>query len=241
MYILYSRPTRITGRILRRQLGCHGGLPVHYATQRESIRVVRWGSSMGEDTDLVLNKATAVAKAANKLESLKIMKEAGVDVPRFSISPTDFGDDAVCLGRTIFHRGGTDINVLQEYHTDAIYSDYFTEYIPAVQEFRLHMFRGELIGAQVKKFEGEGEEAEVPIRNHSNGYVFVPFMHSRPHQRRIDTAGAAIEALGLDFGAVDLLVSADDRSIVLEVNTAPGLSSDRTLEAYTEAISAWAQ
>jgi hypothetical protein len=239
MYILYPRPMRVTGRLLRRQLECHGGMPTHYATQRESLRVVRWGSTEGEDSEIVCNTANAVALAANKLESLRTMKEAGVNVPRFSTSPMDFGEGAIIFGRNCSHRGGRDIRVLHEYHTEAIYSDFFTEYIPCETEFRLHIFGGELIAAQVKKYEGEGEEDDVRIRNHANGYVFVPFVHSLPHRRRIDAAAAAIASLGLHFGAVDML--GDDSSTVLEVNTAPGLSSERTLEAYAEAIRAWAQ
>lgn len=238
MYILYPRPMRVTGRLLRRQLDCHGGTPAHYIGRGDST-VVRWGSTEGRDGLHVCNTANAVALAANKLESLRTMKEAGISVPRFSTNPTDFADDATIMGRNTSHRGGTDIRVLHGMHTEAVYSDFFTEYIPCETEFRLHIFGGELIAAQLKKYEGEGEEGEVRIRNHANGYVFVPFMHSLPHRRRIDAATEAVASLGLHFGAVDML--GDDSSTVLEVNTAPGLSSERTLNAYTEAIRAWAQ
>ena len=47
---------------------------------------------------------------------------------------------------------------------------------------------------------------------------------------------AAIKALGLDFGAVDIIYNeAEDQHYVLEVNTAPGLEGT-TLQKYTEAI-----
>ena len=41
--------------------------------------------------------------------------------------------------------------------------------------------------------------------------------------------------LGLDFGAVDLLLTSDLRVMVLEVNSAPGLSGS-TLSKYVEAF-----
>ena len=49
------------------------------------------------------------------------------------------------------------------------------------------------------------------------------------------TAEHAVEALGLDFGAVDIMYH-ENTFYVLEVNTAPGLTRTRTLEAYANEI-----
>ena len=237
MYILYNGATSPTGRALRQALGCHGGKLAHYSRQRESISVVRWGVSRGEDAARVLNPGNAVAKAANKLESLRIMQEAGVNVPRFSTNPADFGD-ATFLGRRRSHTGGRDVQVFGGMHTTAVFSDYFTEFVPSDREMRLHIFLGECIGAQNKRYEGEGDVPEVPIRNHDRGWVFVPLERSRPHASRIEVGVAAVEAHGLDFGAVDVLCTAGGGTTVLEVNTAPGLS-ERFLAKYTDAIREW--
>lgn len=238
MYVLFSRPSSGTGRLIRAELGCHGGLPNHYARQRTSIRVVRWGCSMGEDAAITLNKKEAVALAANKLQSLRAMKEAGVNVPRFDITPTVFDEGSTIFGRRTSGYGGRDIEVLDGPHTRAIYSDFFTEYVPCVREMRLHIFKGELIGAQNKRYEGESEEPAIRIRNHDAGYVFVPLVDSRPHDSRISTAVSAVSALGLDFGAVDLGITEDGKEVVFEVNSAPGLS-ERFLDIYVEALNAW--
>lgn len=123
-------------------------------------------------------------------------------------------------------------------HTRAVYSDYFTEFVPSEREMRLHIFQGRCIGAQNKRWEGEGEQPGIPIRNHDRGWVFVPLVRSSPNSERIAVAVAAVEALGLDFGAVDLLVTPGGGSCVLEVNTAPGLS-ERFLDLYVEAIREW--
>jgi hypothetical protein len=238
MYVLFSRQSSGTGRAIRAELNCHGGMPNHYREQRESLRVVRWGCSSGEDSAITLNSKEAVALAANKLQSLRLMKEAGCDVPRFDIAPTGFDEGAIIFGRKTSGYGGRDVEVLDGPHTRAIYSDFFTEFVPSVREMRLHIFQGELIGAQNKRYVGSDEEDATPIRNHDRGYVFVPLIETRPHEKRIAAAAKAVEALGLDFGAVDMLVTADDRSVVLEVNSAPGLS-DRYLDAYVEAIASW--
>jgi D-alanine-D-alanine ligase-like ATP-grasp enzyme len=46
---------------------------------------------------------------------------------------------------------------------------------------------------------------------------------------------SAVNTLGLDFGAVDLIVAKDGRVYVLEVNTAPGIEGI-TLEKYVKAF-----
>jgi glutathione synthase/RimK-type ligase-like ATP-grasp enzyme len=51
------------------------------------------------------------------------------------------------------------------------------------------------------------------------------------NKSRTDAAVKAVEALGLDFGAVDLVVDHQGLEYVLEVNTAPACSP-KTLQAY---------
>lgn len=239
MFVLYTRPSIVTGRSLRRQLEARGGTYRFLRRQQYSGAVVNWGSTRCPDSEQVLNPAEAVANAANKLRSLQLMKEAGVNVPRFSVSATDF-EDSIFLGRHRSHRGGTDIEVFDAPHSTAVYSDYFTEFVPSVREQRIHIFRGELIGAQNKVYRGDSPEAEVPVRNHDNGYVFIPMLETRPHEVRIREAIKAVEAHNLDFGAVDVLITPEDDTVILEVNTAPGLS-ERYLNIYADAIQAWAE
>lgn len=93
------------------------------------------------------------------------------------------------------------------------------------------MFGDRVIRSQIKK----GEDGDLPIRNHDNGYTFVTFTEKRPHQSRLDTAVAAVKALGLEFGAVDMLLLPDGSERVLEVNTAPSCDG-ATLMAYLDAI-----
>jgi len=53
----------------------------------------------------------------------------------------------------------------------------------------------------------------------------------------LDEGLASVMALGLDFGAVDIVYNENDnKAYVLEINTAPGLSGT-TLEKYVEVFS----
>ena len=59
----------------------------------------------------------------------------------------------------------------------------------------------------------------------------------QPHR---DLAHRACEALGLQFGAVDIGEQVDGSLVVLEVNRAPGLE-DGTVARYAGAITRWMQ
>ncbi len=68
------------------------------------------------------------------------------------------------------------------------------------------------------------------IRSHDNGWVLCKNnITSRPEV--IDVALAAVEALELDFAAVDILWSDEHGPTVLECNTAPGMDGS-TVTAY---------
>ena len=47
-----------------------------------------------------------------------------------------------------------------------------------------------------------------------------------------------MRALGLDFGAVDIVINRDNQPVILEVNAAPGIQGT-TLENYKKAVQRW--
>lgn len=108
-------------------------------------------------------------------------------------------------------------------------------------EYRVHVFNGEVILYQKKSRRRDedgnvatpdGEEADV--RNLASNWVYRTG-NLRRTERVEQLAISAIAALGLDFGAVDIIRN-NDSFYVLEINTAPGLGNTDTLEAYTNAI-----
>jgi glutathione synthase/RimK-type ligase-like ATP-grasp enzyme len=79
------------------------------------------------------------------------------------------------------------------------------------------------------------------IRNAANGWVFavndVRFTSPEIEEKVRSYSVAAVKALGLDFGAVDIIVNKKGtEAYVLEVNTAPGIESPTVLAAYVEYI-----
>lgn len=108
-------------------------------------------------------------------------------------------------------------------------------------EYRVHVFGGQVIHRSIKlrrnREDGQGERNPTLVRNVNNGWVYGN-TENVPAQVD-DLAVRAVAALGLDFGAVDILYydGAQPEALALEVNTAPGLSPESSaLHAYRDAI-----
>jgi hypothetical protein len=231
MFFLYHRTSAPTGRVLAEALGVPHGLTP--PTQPDAV--VRWGNRAPLPWRAgVVNEATALTLAADKLRSMEVMREAGVRVPNFSTDPTEL--NYPFLGRRRSHVRGTDIVLcLQRGDWRRKPRDYYVEYVPTVREYRVHVFDGQVIRVQGKYLDIP-EDAAPHIRNHAHGYRFRS-PAKRLRSERIEQATLAVSCLGLDFGAVDLLVGEDGNGYVLEVNTAPSCSP-RTGAAYVNAIAA---
>jgi len=109
-------------------------------------------------------------------------------------------------------------------------------------EYRVHVVAGEVILYQKKSrrvdIDGVAEVAEgvdADVRNLETNWIYRTG-NLKKLERVEELAVNAIEALNLDFGAVDIIMDDEGDIFVLEVNSAPGLGNADSLEAYTEAF-----
>lgn len=211
----------------------------------------------------VLNWPMAIEEASNKLTAFRRMQEAGVSTPEFT---TDINEawEWYRGGQTVVGRaklsghsgegvyisdsldypsaeGGMDIAHMSEvaYGIGGAQRPLplYVKYIKKKDEYRVHVFRGRVIDIQQKRKrrDMENERVNYQVRSHNNGWVFCR-SDIRPAQSVLDNAVAAVNALGLDFGAVDVIWNDyQGQAYVLEVNTAPGLEG-QTVDAYVNAI-----
>lgn len=103
---------------------------------------------------------------------------------------------------------------------------HFMEFIPkeiAPREYRVHIFRGKSIRISEKLFGSVGTSSH-------GSYTTIKPQHPVRHVRK--AAKQAMEAVGLDFGAVDILAN-DTECWVTEVNAAPGIGGSLP-RLYTE-------
>jgi glutathione synthase/RimK-type ligase-like ATP-grasp enzyme len=110
----------------------------------------------------------------------------------------------------------------------------YVKSINKTKEFRVHVVADQAIDLQEKRRKN-GSRANEMIRNLDNGWVFC-------RQNIVAPAGlkelgvAAVKAIGLLFGAVDIIFDAvGNRLYVLEVNTAPGLTNSTAIN-YAKAF-----
>ena len=112
----------------------------------------------------------------------------------------------------------------------------YTKRVENDGEYRVHVFNGHVIDYR-KKSRVRGDEptdAQRAIRTLGNGWIYRQSDLARV-DRIEQLAVNAISALGLDFGAVDIIKNPEGDIMVLEVNTAVGMD-DTTLQNYVTAF-----
>jgi hypothetical protein len=116
--------------------------------------------------------------------------------------------------------------------------DFWVKVVPGVkEEWRIHVVNGLSVGRAEKHYvEGTAtRQTEMAIRNRSTGWRMRHDVDPLPEVR---AAGkAAVVAVGYELGAADLLLLEDGRVVVLEVNSAPSLRDEYTLQAYVKGLS----
>lgn len=207
--------------------------------------VINWGSSKLPDQvlacQLVLNRPEAVNNASCKLRSFQLFSEKGVTIPDFT-SNKDTANEwleegSEVVARTIL-RGCSGAGIeLCSFDSGLVDAPLYVKYVKKTQEFRYHVFKGEVVDVQRKarKKEVADEEVNWKIRNLDGGFIFAR-EGVEVNEDASKNAIMAVEALGLDFGAVDIIYNKqEDKYLVLEVNTAPGLSGT-TLDGYAKRL-----
>lgn len=209
--------------------------------------ILNWGNSnpgFDYSRSRVINNPRNVATAINKLTALTVMRSAGVSVPDFTTDIAVAREwiegtfKVVCRKLLSAHSGrGASIASTSE---EVVPAPLYTKFIRKTKEFRVHVFNGRVIDYVQKK--ARSERDELPgynryIRSYNNGWIMsrTDITVSEPVKAE---AIKAVAALGLDFGAVDIVLQ-DKKGVltpfVLEVNTAIGLEG-QTVTSYANAI-----
>lgn len=209
--------------------------------------IINWGCSKLPAELLkcrVLNSPESVSKASCKLASFKAMHEAGVSVPLFTERREHVVDDVAegktWVARTILRgHSGAGIVVIEP-GQEVVAAPLYVEYVPKKEEYRIHVFDGEVVDIQRKarKKDVPDDQVNWKVRNLANGFIFARGEDALGNvpQDVLDQAVKAVAALGLDFGAADVIYNdKQKKAYVLEVNTAPGLSGS-TLDGYVERL-----
>lgn len=219
--------------------------------------VVNWGNSTPFDEldkCCLLNHPDSVGVASNKLKLFNHLNGV-VSIPEYTTSPSQVME-WVRDGHQVFARekltghSGEGIVILEDQESVEEYdhsrAQLYTKYVKKKDEYRVHVFRNkdgyEVLDVQRKAIPNylqkmvRSGDFDTRIRTHAYGYIFVRNEDKEYPEQVKDVAIKAIEATGLDFGAVDIIFNVRyDKAYVLEINTAPGLEGT-TLKNYVEAF-----
>lgn len=185
------------------------------------------------------NKSDAIATAVNKLSSFTKFAGQNVPVVPFTTNKRDVvewyrnGAKAV-LRHEVEGRDGEGLEIVDNiYDFFSKEAPLYTKFIPNTTEYRVHVFGGTIIDIQEKR-PRDGVRAVNPLIRTTSGGWGLYRGNVRCPQTAQAAAISAVRALGLDFGAVDVISTAT-ASYVLEVNTAPELTEICT-EKYGDTI-----
>jgi hypothetical protein len=224
----------------------------------EPSHIINWGCATATSSFLrninchttahIFNPTQAVNNAANKLTFFH-------HLPRTRFRSTipwttsrseargwlSHGDRVYCRTQLRGH-SGQGIVVARD-NSQLVDAPLYTKGVDTRYEFRLHVVGGVVIDGVRKAFNSDvpEEERNTDIMNHSAGTIFVrageALRLANLNFDMLEDAVACVRALGLDFGAVDVIQDRQGNHHILEVNTACGLTGT-TLTRYTRALKA---
>ncbi len=207
--------------------------------------VINWGNShlpvWGTLDTHIINCPIRVGVAGNKLLTFRALAaNSDISLPEWTtgdLVASDWSlDGSTVVSRQVLSgHSGAGIAIWGPTE-EQVMAPLYTKYIKKAAEYRVHVAFGKVIDVQQKRKRTDYEgEVNSQIRSHQNGWVYCRENVTEPTELRTQ-AVLAVEALGLDFGAVDIIYNRHhNKCYVLEVNTAPGLEGT-TLEKYTDAF-----
>lgn len=214
---------------------------------KEGDYLLNWGSSNTGIKDQfwraqIINDPATVARAINKTRTFIMLSVAGLSCPEYTtqrqVALGWLRDGLVFARTTPTGKGGEGI-VVASTAQEMPFCDLYTKHTPNGTEYRVHVVDGVVISFQQKgrKRDAAADPSNGLIKNHDNGYIFFRGGVVLPKGMK-DLAIAGVSALGLDFGAVDMIYDGK-KSYILEINTAPGIEGT-TVEHYKEAFKKYA-
>ena len=203
--------------------------------------VINWGSSNLPDEVnkcRVLNKPESVELCSNKLKFFHCIKQARI--PEWTQSIED-AKKWVEGGKVVFARtkltGNSGEGIVEVEDVEGmVEAPLYTLYVPKRNEYRVHIFQGEVMSVQRKALRGDVDKEKVNwrIRNMNGGFIFARNEDKEIPEDVIEQAKIAFGEVGLDFGSVDVIYNEGKKqAFVLEINTASGLAGT-TLQEYVD-------
>lgn len=197
--------------------------------------VVRWGctSTIPRRGVTVINSAESIHNCNDKLRARVLMQDAGVPVPATYTAPNQISNDDCDSGiviRPVRHAQGRNLYVTYGYDSlvtklrELNYGEgnyYLSALIEKVAEYRVFVANGRAVWV-AEKTPGNPDDVAWNV---ARGGRFDNVKWSEWPMPAVRAAVAASNVIGTDFAGVDVMLDAEGRAYVLELNSAPSQTS----------------
>lgn len=213
------------------------------STSKLKPAVINWGHG-GDDPSWmsnlkVLNKPSKVLNAVNKIKTMQLLKAANVRSVPWTTSFAQALEWAmvgrVCCRTKVESKDGDGLVIANNVH-QLVDAKLYTKFIRARNEYRVNVVGDQTVAVQLKVRVPGKTSYNDDVKTTSGGYGFSLVSEANIPIGIRPLAKAAIKALGLDFGGVDIVVGMDGTPYVLEVNSAPELTPT-TVQGYALLLS----
>jgi hypothetical protein len=225
MRFIVARAARITGQMLEEKVR----EMLHAANIPEPNCVVCYGAGY-EGREPSLNAHCNADKFQQGVKLREVLGREALELrPIQAVLRAATLQETPWIARKTHHTKGKDIRVCKTLSglrvAQAKGRTYVTSMVDSVTEYRAFVYRKRVLAVYEKRLT-EPEKNVKFGRNRENGWTFhaLPAEQITDNLRRV--AVAAVRALDLDFGAVDILGLRGGGVCVLEVNSAPGVSDE---------------
>lgn len=238
-YLMYHSVGGITGPALAKFMGIEFGEDI---PPDRPDRLIRWGTSKPipwKPTFGTFNPLKALSSYKTRLEQLNILAAAAVKVPVFAPTMDLSAAPAVTILARDFPVGkqptkGKGITIYPPGQKPSDKHDMYMEFINKDRQFRVHVCMGQQRVGELVPDPTHNGESDPYVWNDGNGYTFK--LANDVPKVVAPLAAQAVAALGLHFGAVDIITRGYS-AWALEVNSAPGLS-ENSLRWYAKRLGA---
>lgn len=199
--------------------------------------VIRWGCTATVDSNNVINTARAIHQVNDKVGFRLLLQAANMELaPRTWIDEDDI--QYPCIVRPASHSRGRDVHLC---HTtlelmSAIETCgagwYASEYIEKVAEYRVFVVQGRAVAVAEKTPANRDDVAW----NVAQGGRFDNVSWDNWPLQAVRKSIEAFNLSELDFGGVDVMVDAAGKAYVIEINSAPSLTSEYRQECMAKAF-----
>ncbi len=205
--------------------------------------VFRWGctSTVAGDPKII-NKAEAIHLVNDKAAFRKVMQDANPElVPKTSFAYFDKDIEYPCIVRPARHAQGkrlykcnSPVDLEDCLTNNFVIGEgyYISKYIPKVAEYRVAVVNGRAVWVAKKT----PANPEAIAWNVARGGRFDNVGWKEWPLKVVKTAIEAFNLSGLDFGGVDVMVDAEGKAYVLEINSAPSQTSPYRQECFAKAF-----